>query len=152
MGQLNLTFEGLAEIEHLNIRKEGAEKDVLAVDVKVGGVSPGEVLYQILGCAKAKAATFWDLKSDEQRAAYAGLAQIKCNAEFESCEITIGEKKFVGAKCRRFVVVPANFHKLNLVCQISISDIHDADVGYLCEQIRERVKVEVNGEPGLFDD
>lgn len=61
--QLDLQFKGSASIQHLNIRKEGADKDVLAIDIKMKGEAPSDVLYHLLGCAKAKAKAFWDEKN-----------------------------------------------------------------------------------------
>lgn len=150
--QLKLTFPDQAHIDHLNIRKEGAEKDIPAIDVRVSGLVPGEALFHILGCSAAKAAHFWDETSDETREAYNGISQIKCWTEFENCELSIDKKKFAGAKVRRFVLKPVKNQMLELKCLVSISDIHGADSGFLCDRAGERVPLVILGEPGLFDD
>jgi hypothetical protein len=154
--QMNLEFKGSATIEHLNVRKEGAEKDILAIDVKVRGEAPSDILFHLLGCSKAKAKHFWDEKSDEQRGAYGGLALISTWTEFENCVVVLGQGKtgrtFKGVKVRRFAFYPANYLTLKLTCQLQISDIHDADLAFICELVHENIAITITGEPGLFDD
>jgi len=149
---INFEYKDNATVEHLNIRKEGSDKDVLAIDVKVNGETGGKVLAQILGCSDKQATGFWDLKSEEQRATYTGVTEIDTWTEFETCTVKIGIKQFRGAKVRRFKFKPINHHMLDLTCSISLSDIHDKDVAYLCEQMKEDVAVSIESQADMFDE
>jgi len=149
---LNFKFNEPASIEHINIRKEkGGDGEVLAIDVKVHGKAPAAILAEILGTTQAKALAFWDKKTDEQRPAYNGLTELITWTEFDKCEVRIEGREFKGAKVRKFRLKPENGFSLDTTLQVSLSDIHDSDVSYLCEKIRDDVDVSIATQPDFFD-
>ena len=153
--EFSLEFSESAHIDNLTVRKEGPEKDITAIDVKVSGIVDGSALYHILGCSVAKAEHFWDLTSDETREAFSGITQIKCWSSFENCDVTfgsVGAKKFSAAKVRRFVLKPVKNRMIDLSCLIALSDIHGADAGFLCDRAGERIALSIVGQPELFED
>ncbi len=148
---INFKYRGVASILHLNIRKEGSEREILAIDIKIIGETTADVLPGILGCTRAKALQFWDKKTDEKRPAFNGIAEVSGSAEFEHCEVLIDGHKFTDAKVRKFKFTPINGFLLNLTCQVSIADIHNSDVSFVCERMKSDVKVSIGSQPDLFD-
>ena len=148
---LNFRFHPTASIDHLNIRKEGSERDILAIDIKLSGDTDSTVLAAILGCGKAQARNFWNIKSEEKPILFNGISKITAWSEFDNCEVAIGARKFKGARVRRFAFQPQSGMVIKLECQVTVSDIHDSDVSYLCEHIRDDINVTIGSHPDLFD-
>ena len=148
---LNFRFHPTASIEHLNIRKEGSERDILAIDIKLAGDTTSTVLASILGCGKAQARHFWNVKSEEKAILFNGISKVLAWNELDNCEVIIGERKFKGARVRRFSFQPQPGMVIKLECQVTVSDIHDSDVSYLCEHIRDDINVTIGSHPDLFD-
>lgn len=53
---IDFKFNGMASIEHLNVRKEGGGRDIPAIDVKIKGEAPGKVMASLMGCRPLDAA------------------------------------------------------------------------------------------------
>ena len=149
---INFKFNPTATIDHLNIRKEGSERDVLAIDIKLSGDTDAGILSSILGCKPSQARHFWNTNSDDKPISFNGISKITAWSEFDNCQVEIGGRLFNGAKVRRFAFQPKPGLILALECQVTLTAIADADIAFICERIRDEIPVSIGAQPDLFTD
>ena len=152
-----MTFEvhynSKPEITNVNIRKEGAEHDILACDVDVKGEAPGKVAGELLGCSDSEArGLLWHDDIEGHPARMTGVTSITSWAKFENCIVTIGKLKYEGVTVKKFKLKPTGGGNLDLSCQIQISKIPKEHVGRLADEVREHIEVVILGEPDMFDE
>ncbi len=147
-----IQFNANPEIQHVNLRKEGAEHDILAVDVKIKGEAKGKCAAELLGCSDAEVQHLWHDDIEGHPARYSGITAIDSWAKFENSVCTIGKSKFEGVTAKKFKVKPIGGGNVEVVFQIGISDIPRDKVGVLGDLVGEHAKVEIRGEEDLFDD
>jgi hypothetical protein len=136
-------FDGLAEIKHLNIRKEGPEDDkALAVDVKFCGRTDAAL------CA------FFDpqlrdfLFTDEVIARPMMVEPIGFTNEIENCDLHLLEKTFTGVKLRKFKIVPKDGGQIELTFTASFMPLRD-EVAILAEYVTDEIHVNARPQPQL---
>ena len=147
---INFKFQPTATIEHLNIRKEGADRDILAIDIKLSGDTEAGILASILGCKPTQARHFWNTNSADKPVAFNGISKIQAWTVFENCLVVIGDREFKNAKVRKFAFQPKKGLLLALECLVTLTSIGDAEIAYICDRIRDEVAVSISAQPDLF--
>ena len=144
-------FNSKPMVTNVNLRKEGAEHDILAVDVDVNGEVPGSVAGELLGCSNRDAKELlWHQDIEGHPARMTGITAITSWAKFENCNLEIAGMKFDGVVAKKFKLKPVGGGALHLSMQIQISRIPDEHVGRLGECVRENTDVYVRGEEDMF--
>ncbi len=139
-------FDGMAEIKHLNIRKEGPEEEkVLAVDVK------------FCGRTDAALCDFFDqelrdfLFTDEVIARPMRMEPIGFTNEIENCDLQLLDKYFTGVRLRKFKIVPKDGGEMELTFTASFQPLRD-EVAIIAEYVTDEVRVVARPQPQLdFD-
>jgi len=137
---MGLTFTTLAAVQHLNIRKSGGDEDpITAIDVKLTGEVPGEVLAIPMGSDNPVEFlnTFWDLPGDVR---HFGIEAIHSWAEFENYTVTLGRLSAF-CKVKKIVWKPQGDRKADLTLTVSIEDPAAALVNYLVDSIKADVRL-----------
>lgn len=164
---VNIKFDSDPEIKHINLRKEGQDGETIAVDLKIEGparIGPqGELIQKLLGCDESRALAFWhgptnDGSPDpdenpEADIAFNGITTIQSWAFFESGhDAKIGGLSFRPDKIGKFALTPRAGYVVDLVFQVSISDITDRQLQLLTEYLKTEVPMQIAGDPELFDE
>ncbi|OVE46717.1 DNA translocase FtsK [Chromobacterium violaceum] len=138
------TFEGRAEITHINTRKEGPDEDkVLAVDIKLTARAPAALI------------SFFDeqlasvLYLDSGAVRNQMMEPIKFKHDVPDCELVIGRLQFMGAKVSKFQIEPVDGFQINLTWQNSFQPSGN-DVAILSEYLKDEIDVYVAAQPDLF--
>ena len=147
-----INFNSQPTIVNVNVRKEGAEHDILAVDVSVKGEAPGADAAEMLGCPKDMVRYLWDGEIEGIPARFSGVSNIISWAKFENCTATIGKLKFEGVVAKKFKIKPIGGGNVEISFQIGISKIPPIDVGKLSDLAMEHAKLTIYGENDLFDE
>src|SRR5574343_1197014 len=128
-------FEGLAEIKHLNIRKEGPEEDkTLTVDIK------------FCGHTDAALCDFFDqqlrefLFTDEVIARPMQMEPIAFVNEIENCDLDLLDKRFTGVRLRKFKIAPKDGGLIELNFTASFQPMRD-EVAIIAEYVTDEVLV-----------
>jgi len=163
----DITFDSDPEIKHINLRKEGDDGEVIAVDLKIEGsarIGPkGELIQRLLGCEESRALAFWYTpdngaspdpdENPESEIAFSGMTSITSWAQFEhKHQANIGGLTFRPTKIGKFSLTPRAGYVVDLVFQVSISDITERQLNILIECLRTQVPMEFKGDPELFDE
>ena len=144
-------FNSQPLITNVNLRKEGAEHDILAVDVSVKGNAPGVMAAELLGCSNQEVTALWHDDIEGFPARFSGITDIKSWAKFDNCTASIGNHKFDGVVAKKFKIKPIGGGEIEIAFQIGISNIPHKLVGDLGELVQEHAKVEIRGEEDMFD-
>jgi len=147
-----IKFNSQPTIVHVNLRKEGAEHDILAVDVKVKGECPGANAAAMLGCDPEHLTALWFDDIEGHPARFTGVSSIDSWAKFENCIASIGGIAFEGVTAKKFKIKPVGGGNVEITFQIGISRIPPKLVGRLGDMAQEHAKVEIRGEEDLFDE
>lgn len=130
-------FAGLAEICHINARKEGPEDDkVLAVDIKFKA--------QVL----AHAGLYFDdmlgefLLREDGSIRNIFLDEIRFSQELEDYALTLHDKTHFGVKLKKFIVSASGQGVLNIQFQASFKPDGD-EVATLAEFLQEDVRIQL---------
>ena len=63
----------------------------------------------------------------------------------------IGKREFRNASLQKFRLKPAAHETVDLACEVTLTDIADRDISYLCKLVRTEVAVEVETPDDLFN-
>ena len=132
------------KISNVNVRKEGASKEILAVDVKVNGLAPGEVLVPLLGCNKSDITIFWDQETDEVRPRFNGFGKVEVWSEFDDCTSMVADYELTGSQIKKISFTFQPGKAIDLTFNITISDVSDDDVKYLTHVLKDEVMISVD--------
>lgn len=138
-----------AEIEHLNVRKEGEEDDrELAIDVKASGAADAAVLNRLLGVGSDESIehTFWD---KDQRAKLLGLGECAVQGKVQNCNVQIGGLHIAGCDVGKFRFEVLDQHRIHLTCSISRTAPAAGVTEKLAGYTREQVLLIIEGPPEL---
>lgn len=138
-----------AEIEHLNVRKEGEEDDrELAIDVKASGAADAAVLNRLLGVAQDESIehTFWD---KDQRTKLLGLGECAVQGKVQNCNVQIGGLHIAGCAVGKFRFEVLDQHRIHLTCSISRTSPAAGVTEKLAGYTREQVLLIIEGPPEL---
>lgn len=139
-------FSGLADIKHLNVRKEGpVEEKTLAVDIKFEGKTD------------AALCDFFDPKlrdflfQDEVIARPQMMEPVGFINFLEHCELTILDQLFTDVKLHKFKLRPVDGGQIELTFSASFNPTKN-EVAILAEYVSESVPVTCKPQPALnFD-
>jgi len=141
---------GIAEIKHLNVRKEGPEDEkILAVDVKLAfeKVDRSICLY----FDEALIPFLWRVESGEIMAARNAFMQpVQYLNEISSATVTIDGTPFNGCEVKKFAMHPRDGGTVDVTCSVSIYP-SSGDVAELAKRVQDGVSVLIEGPPDLFD-
>lgn len=161
---LIIEYKEGAMILHLNIRKQGNDDNkILAVDIKLHGVTSSQCLHKILGCEPHQALRFWEMnpeavekimageKVSSTRPIFTGLDSISSWASFENIEMQIEgfRRSFQGVKVKKFRFLPTNDTNIVLTMSASISDIDSSDLARFSDMLQEKIFCRFEGQPEL---
>lgn len=147
---LEVQFQGGADVTHINVRKEGQEKEILAIDVKVSGNVRGDVAARLLGCDTWEIDQFWREEADSIVPRFTMMNDFSVASEFDGCEAKIGGRDFFGVKLKKFKFLPIEDKNIRLTMSIGITDLNKNDAAYLCELMNDSADVWAAGQPELF--
>lgn len=161
---LIIEYKAGATVLHINVRKQGNEDNrVLAVDIKLHGVTSKDCLHKILGCEPYEALRFWEMNPDAvekvmsgekvsaTRPIFTGIDSISSWASFENIEMTVEgmRRPFQGVKVKKFRFVPTNDTDIVLTMSASISDIDSHDLAVFSDMLQEKIFCRFEGQPEL---
>lgn len=161
---LIIEYKDGATVMHLNVRKQGNDDNrVLAVDIKLHGVTSNKCLHKILGCEPHQALRFWEMNPDAvekalsgekvsaTRPVFSGIDSISCWASFENIEMQIEgfRRSFQGVKVKKFRFLPTSDTNIVLTMSASISDIDSIDMARFSDLLQEKIFCRFEGQPEL---
>jgi len=115
-------FEVSVEMKHINVRKEGEEKEVLAMDLKMSAIVEAELVDSLMcedindgECERC----FW-LPDDAPR--FDNVPDISFTRSFGSVSVDMMMLSFSGCKLSKFSFKPMKGRKAELTFQVSIKE------------------------------
>lgn len=141
---------GIAEIKHLNVRKEGPDDEkILAVDVKLAFTKVDRVLCAYFDDALIP--FLWRVESGEIMAARNFYMQPVAYAnEITSASVKIDGASFLGCEVKKFALLPRDGGTVDVTCSVSLYP-SSGDVAELAKRVQDGACVEIEGPPDLFD-
>lgn len=141
---------GIAEIKHLNVRKEGPDDEkILAVDVKLAFTKVDRALCAYFD--EALEAFLWRAESGEIMAARnAFMHPVAYANEITSASVKIDGASFVGCEVKKFALQPRDGGTVDVTCSVSLYP-SSGDVAELAKRVQDGARVEIEGPPDLFD-
>ena len=148
---------GVAEIKHLNVRKEGPDDDkVLAVDLKL---SFTKLDYRICSYFDSALMAFlWRLTGDYESIGSSGsmiarnayLQPVAYANEIEGAMVEIDGHLFMGCDVKKFGLLPRDGGQVDMTCSVSLYPT-TYEVGDLSKLVQDGAHVTIEGPPDLFD-
>lgn len=139
--------QGLATIEHLNIRKVGDDKQELATDIKLSfSKLPADVL------------DFFDpmlrgfLWTEDQQGGLFVRSPLMQPIQFANevvAEVTISGMEWFAAKAKKFAISPVDGGVVDLTCSVSVSPTA-AEVAKLAKLVQDGAFVSIAQPEDLF--
>lgn len=139
---------GVADVKHLNVRKEGPEDDkVLAVDIKLQFDKIDRSLCDHFD--DALQAFLWRGDTNALIVRNAFLSPVMYFNSIKAA-VKIGRHQFYGCEVRKFSIEPKDGGVITLVCSASIYP-SASDMPDLAKIVQDSERVEIEAEPDLFD-
>lgn len=142
-----MEFNGVAEIKHLNIRKQGPDDEKeLALDVKIAGLEvSASILPKLLGCENASVAvkSFWDAEGDPK---FSGIEDVESWAEFKGLDVRIEGVDLRKVDGKKFHFKPVLQEKIMLSFQLSCLNVMPETIAELSEYVADTVRIRVEQE------
>lgn len=117
-------FKVSADIKHINIRKEGEEQDVLAIDVKISAIVDAELVDSLM-CEDINDGDalrcFW-LENDTRDVRFMNVGEIKFQREYKSVSIQLIEMELTGCKVGKFSFSPMSDGRAHLTFSFSAKE------------------------------
>lgn len=130
-------FSVFAAIKHLNIRKQGEEQEVLAIDVKLEARVDAWTVDDLM-CAGlnegACANTFW-LSSEDQAPSFPQLSEIGFDREYKNLKVDVLGLELKDAAIKKFRFKAVKGGIAELVFQMSIAEPPPKTVDLLASQL-----------------
>lgn len=150
---LNIIFLGVgATVEHLNLRKQGNEDDrVLAVDIKVVGMTDADVLNDLLGASPGEDLSymFWSDPGDPHSPLVsAAIGDVSINSNWPGRVVHLGRHRTI-ADVKKIHIKPRGSHSLDLTASLSIEEPAQQLLDYLVKQIKEPIACRIESQPEL---
>ena len=143
-------LSGIAEIKHLNVRKEGPDDEkILAVDVKLAFSKVDRALCAYFD--EALIPFLWRVESGEIMAARNAFMQpVQYLNEISGASVKIDGASFVGCEVKKFALLPRDGGTIDVTCSVSLYP-SSGDVAELAKRVQDGARVEIEGPPDLFD-
>lgn len=143
----NFTFQGRAEIKHINTRKEGPEEDkVLALDIKL----TAKIDARLLAYFDSELSGFLFLPDGAGAVRNTAIEPIKFKHKIENCDLEIAGLSFHGVKVSKFSIEPVDGRQAWLTWQNSFQPASN-EVAVISEYLMDEVDVVVASQPDLFE-
>lgn len=141
------TFQGRAEIKHINTRKEGPDEEkVLALDIKL----TAKIDARLLDYFDSELAGFLFLPDGAGAVRNTAMEPIKFKHEIENCDLDIAGLSFHGVKVSKFSIEPVDGRQAWLTWQNSFQPASN-EVAIISEYLMDEVEVIVASQPDLFE-
>lgn len=136
-------YKGLAQLRHLNVRKEGPEDDkTLVVDVKFRG----RIDATLCSYFDEKLHDF--LFTDGTIVRSPMMDAIGFSNSIEHCELEALEQRFYGVSLHKFKVRPIDGGQIELDFTATFMP-DNSEVAVLAEYVLEEIRIEARPEPAL---
>jgi len=146
---------GEAEILHINIRKEGPEGEVTALDVKLKAETDGAILQSIIGCESESdlLMAFWDVNDEDGNPRFWGMTTAKAETFFEGQHdvVMFGSHTVRPRKIAKFEFECRPRMQVELTFVLSIGNPDDNLLALLAEQLKGSVLIEITPDADLLD-
>ena len=149
-------FEQPVEILHLNTRKEGEERDRLAIDVKVQATVDAEFIDElicggVLSSGDALRAFWTENEHGEPR--FLMLDEIKVHREVKGVNVELFSRGMYGCKISKFKFLPCAGHTARLTFSIQLHEPPGQVVELLASMLALEVPLKMSVPQGdLFGD
>jgi len=141
------TFQGRAEIKHINTRKEGPDEEkVLALDIKL----TAKIDARLLDYFDSELAGFLFIPDGAGAVRNTAMEPIKFKHEIENCDLSIAGLDFHGVKVSKFSIEPVDGRQAWLTWQNSFQPSSN-EVAIISEYLMDEVEVAVASQPDLFE-
>lgn len=148
----DIIVHSLATIKHLNIRKEGPDKEkVLALDIKLADCNCSmDTLARILGANSWTdvRTAFWDADGEPR---FLGLEPISSWSNIRGCTVEMLGITMRGAQVRKFKVRINGQESAEMELSVSVTSPPEKATPILAEYVMESVTVKITVEQGELD-
>lgn len=130
-------FSVFAAIKHLNIRKQGEEQEVLAVDVKLEGRVEAWLVDDLMCEGLNEGAcvhSFW-LRSEDKAPSFPQLSEIGFDREYKNLRVEVLGLELNGVTIKKFRFVPVAGELAELTFQMSVTEPPPKTVDLLASQL-----------------
>lgn len=148
-------FKVNAEIKHLNIRKEGEEREVLAIDVKVTATVEADLVDSLM-CEDINDGDalrcFW-LENETRDVRFLNMGEVKFTREYKSVKVDLLEMELIGCKVGKFSFAPMSGGRALLTFSFSAKEPPAYAVDRLASMLGQDIDVAFTMPQGdLFAD
>lgn len=135
-------FDGLAEILHINTRKEGKEEDgkELAMDVKFK-VKVSSEEYAFFECEELGKALYTDIGAVKN----VFIDPISLSYEMKNYSFNISEREYYGITLKKFVLEPLDGYLMAISFQATFKPTAN-EVALMAEHLQDMVKIKLYPE------
>lgn len=140
--------EGVADIKHLNIRKEGPEDEkILAVDLKMSIKDVDRRLLDYFD--EALTAFLWREETSGMVVRNAFLEPVHYCNSISSATVTVDMTEFAGCDVKKFAIEPRDGGVFTLYVSVSIYP-NAADLQDLSKTVQDQARIRIEGPLDLF--
>lgn len=144
------SIKGMADIKHLNLRKEGPEEEkIMAVDIKLVFSKIDRTLCEYFD--EALVPFLWIPTTESFIVRNMYLKPVGYMNTIRNAEVIIAGRRFVGAEAKKFEIEPRDGGVIDLTCSVSIYPDSE-DVSHIADLVQEGCHVSIESQPGLFDE
>jgi hypothetical protein len=141
-------IKGLANVKHLNVRKEGPEDDkVLAVDIKIGMDRIDRRLCAYFD--DALESFLWRGETNALIVRNIFLEPVKFNNEIKDATVHIAGRTFYGCRISKFAITPEDGGVIHLALSVSAYP-NAGEVSELAKLVQDESPIEIEGPTVLF--
>lgn len=152
---MTLNIKTVAQLKHINVRKEGPEEDkVTAIDLKLTGRVGSEFIDRLMvpddegGMTPTMA--FWDQDGDPR---FLSMKEVGIYREIQNVTANVEGLELTGCKVSKFSFRPLEDYRAELTFGISTSSFPSNTIAVLAEQMHEVLSVHLWTPQGdLFTD
>lgn len=146
-------FDSAVEILHLNTRKEGEEREKLAIDVKVQTKVDADFIDELIcGGTVTKGdahKAFWT-ENDHGEPRFLSIDEMKILRDIKSVSVTLFEREILGCKVGKFKFRPCAGHTASLTFSIQMYEPPGQIVELLASMLALEVPLKMSVPQGDF--
>lgn len=144
-------FDVHAQIKHLNIRKQGEEQEVLAVDIKLNAEVFAHVLDGLMceGINEGSAHdSFWSGPADNTEPAFPQLGDIPFAREYRNVRAKLLGFEVDGCVLKKFSFVALSGHRADLTFSLAITEPPAKMIDMLASALADSVLIQFSAPQG----
>lgn len=150
-----MEIKTVAQLKHINVRKEGPEEDkVTAIDLKLTGRVPSDFIDTLMvpddegGMTPTMA--FWDQDGDPR---FLSMKEVGIYREVMNVTANVEGLELTGCKVSKFSFRPLEQYQAELTFGVSTSNFPSNTIAVLAEQLHEVLTIQLWTPQGdLFND